>query len=75
MGLTSPNPSRLKMDKGMRLILAPKSHRALLKTEFPISHGIAKLPGSFSLWGNFLRSIALHSSVRFTVLNSDNFFS
>ena len=45
MGLAFLNPSHLKMDKGMRLILAPKSHRALSKIEFPILHGIVKLPG------------------------------
>ena len=27
VGLASPKPSRLKMDKGMGLILAPKSHK------------------------------------------------
>ena len=54
MGLASPNRSRLKIDKGMRLILAPKSHKALSKIEFPILHGIVKLPGSFSFCGSFL---------------------
>ena len=54
VGLASPNPSPLKMDKGMRLILAPKSHRALSKIEFHILHGIVKLPESFSFCGNFL---------------------
>ena len=54
VGLASPKPGRLKMDKGMRLILAPKSHRALSKIEFPILQGIIKLPGSFNLCGNFL---------------------
>ena len=72
MGLASPNPSRLKIDKGTRLILALKSHRALSKIEFPILHGIVKLPRSFSFCGNFLWSIALHSSVSFTISKSDN---
>ena len=31
VGLASPKPSCLKMDKSMRLILAPKSHRELSK--------------------------------------------
>ena len=53
VGLASPKPNHLKMDKGMRLILAPKSHRALLKIEFPILQRIVKLPGSFSFCGNF----------------------
>ena len=54
VGLASPNPSSLKMDKGMRLILAPKSHKARSKIEFFIIHGIVKLSGSFSFYGNFL---------------------
>ena len=54
MGLALPNPSHLKLDKGMRLILAPKSYKALLKIEFPILHGIVKLLGSFTFCGNFL---------------------
>ena len=48
MGLASPNPNHLKIVKGMRLILALKSHKALLNIEFPILHGTVKLPGSFS---------------------------
>ena len=54
VGRASPNPSHLNMDKGMRLILAPRSHKALLKMEFPIVHGIVKLPGYFSFCGSFL---------------------
>ena len=54
VGLASPNPNRLNMDKGMRLILAPKSHRVLSKIEFPILQGIVKLPRSFNFYGNFL---------------------
>ena len=54
VGRASPNPSHLNMDKGMRLILAPRSHKALSKIEFPIVHGIVKLPGSFSFCGSFL---------------------
>ena len=51
---TSPNPSHLNMDKGMRLILAPRSHKSPSKMEFPIVHRIVKLPGSFSFCGSFL---------------------
>ena len=54
VGRVSPNPSSLNMDNGMRFILAPKSHKALLKMEFPMVQGIVKLPGSFSFFGNFL---------------------
>ena len=72
VGLASPNLIRLKIDKGMRLILAPESHKALSKIEFPILHGIVKLLGSFSFYGRFLCEIALHSSVRFTISKYDN---
>ena len=39
------------MDKGITLMLAPKSHKALSMTNLPTTHGIEKLPGSFSLGG------------------------
>ena len=48
VGRASPNPNRPTMDQGMRLILASRSHKALSNMEFPIVHGIVKLPGSFS---------------------------
>ena len=54
VGRASPNLSHLNMDKGMRLILAPKSHKALSKMEFLIVHRIVKLRGSFSFCGSFL---------------------
>ena len=50
----SPNPKRLNMDKGMRLIQAPKSHNALSNIAFPMVQGIVKLPESFSFCGIFL---------------------
>ena len=54
VGRASPNPRRPNMDKGMRLILASKSHKALSNMAFPMVHGIVKLPGSFSFYGSFL---------------------
>ena len=54
VGRTSLNPRRLNMDKGIRLILAPKSHKALSKMAFPMVQGIVKLLGSFSFCGSFL---------------------
>ena len=69
----SPNPSRLNMDNGVRLILAPRSHKAFSKVEFSMVQGIVKLLGSFSFYGSFLCKMALHSSVRFTISKSDNF--
>ena len=72
VGQASPNLSHLNMDNDMRFILAPKSHKALSKMEFPMVQGIVKLPGSFSFCGSFLSRMALHSSVRFTVSKSDH---
>ena len=54
VGRALPNPSHLNMDNDMRLILAPRSHKALSKMEFPMVQGIVKLPGSFSFYGRFL---------------------
>ena len=68
----SPNPNHLNIDSSMRLILAPISHKAFSKMEFPIMHGMVKLPRSFSFFGSFRCKMALHSSVRFTVSKSDN---
>ena len=72
VGRASPNPNRMNIDSSMRLILAPRSHKAFSKMEFPIMHGMVKLPGSFSFYGSFRCRMALHSSMRFTVSKSDN---
>ena len=56
----------------MRLILAPRLHKALSKMGFSMVQGIVKLPGSLSFYGSFLLRMALHSSVRFTVSKSDS---
>ena len=72
VGRALPNPNRLNIDSGMRLILAPRSHNAFSKMEFPIMHGIVKLPGSFSFCGSFRYKMALQSSVRFTISKSDS---
>jgi hypothetical protein len=53
VGLASPKSSFLKIVKGIRLMLAPKSHRAFLNIASPMEHGIVKLPESLSLGGNF----------------------
>ena len=69
-GLAYPNPNFLKIESGIKFMLAPKSHNALLKKELSMVQRIVKLPGSFNFFGNFLYRMALHSSVRFTVSNS-----
>lgn len=51
----------------MKLTLATKSHKAVLKWEFPIVHGMVKLLRSFNLGGNFFTRIVLHSSLSMTV--------
>ena len=68
----SPNPNFLNIDSDIRLILAPRSHKAFSKMEFPIVHSIVKLSGSFSFCGNFHCRMALHSSMRYTVLKSNS---
>ena len=72
VGRASPNPNRLNIDSGMRLIIGPRSYKALLKMEFPIVHGIIKLSRYFSFCGSFRCRMALHSSVMFTVSKSDS---
>ena len=72
VGRASPNPNRLNIDSDMRLILAPKSHKAFSKMEFPIVHDIVKLMGSLSFCGSFRCRMALHSLVKFTVSKSDS---
>ena len=54
VGRASPNPNRLNIDSGMRLILTPRSHKAFSKMEFPIVHGMVKLSGSLSFCGSFI---------------------
>ena len=47
VGLTSSvNPSFQIVDAGIRLMLAPRSHRAVLVQAPSNVHGIIKLPGS-----------------------------
>ena len=72
VGQAYPNPNRLNIDSDIRLILATRSHKAFSKMEFPIVHGIVKLPGPFSFCGSFRCRMALHSSVRFIVSKSDS---
>ena len=72
IGRASPNPNCLNIDSDMRLILAPRSHKPFSKMEFPIVHGIVKLPRSFSFCGIFHCRMALHSLVRFTVTKFDS---
>lgn len=53
VGFTSPMPSFLKRENDIKFMLAPKSHKAVLKFSVSIMQGIEKLTGSLSLGGNF----------------------
>ena len=73
VGLSSPKPSFLKMERGIKLMLAPRSQSALSNTTFPIQHGIMKLPGSLSFGSTIFYNMALHSSESGIVLYSPIF--
>lgn len=45
-------PNFLKLEQGIRLILAPRSHNALPKKESPMFKGMVKLSRSFNFGGN-----------------------
>src|ERR1044072_1710205 len=63
VGVTSPKLSLLNIVRGIKFILAHKSHRASEIDEPSMSTGIVKLPNSFIFWGNVLCKIALQFSV------------
>ena len=73
LGFASPKPSFLKIDNGIKLILAPRLDKDFSNIELPIDHGIVKLFGSFSFGGNFLWWIALHSSEKAPVSYSPSY--
>lgn len=52
--LNSPIPSLLKIDDGIRLTLAPKSHSASLKWAYPMVHRIVNRPRSFMFGGSLV---------------------
>ena len=57
----------LKRENGIRLILAPKSHKHLGNSWTPTTQGRVKLPGSFNLVGILRVMIELQVSVNSTV--------
>ncbi|MFS7944940.1 hypothetical protein Hanom_Chr06g00518091 [Helianthus anomalus] len=69
VGLVVPRSSLLNINEGMRLMLAPRSARALRTGESPIEQGIVKLPGSIFFWGSLLSTRAEHSSPKLTNCN------
>ncbi|KAJ0587962.1 hypothetical protein HanIR_Chr04g0169181 [Helianthus annuus] len=73
IGLVFPRPSRLNIDAGMRLMLAPRSASALRMGDSPIEQGIVKLPGSIFFFGSLLSSRAEHFSPKLTNCNDSIF--
>ena len=73
MGVSSPKLSLLTIDKGIKLMLAPKSHNAFTISEFPIVQGIVKLPGSYIFIGKDLWITTLQVAVRLTTSSSSIF--
>lgn len=73
VGLSCPMSNHLQIKSAIRLILASRSHNALLKDSFPIVHGIEKLPRLFNLGKNLFWRIALHFSNSAIVSDSSNF--
>ena len=45
IGMSSPKLNLYTTDKGIKLILAPESHKAFLNSYFPMEQGMVKLPG------------------------------
>ena len=74
VGRASPYPNCLNIDRGMRLILAPRSHKAFSKMEFPIVHGIVKLPGFIAGWQFSLQDgTTLLSEVHYVKIRKSSF--
>jgi len=74
VGLGSYIPCFLKIDNGIRFMLAPKSYRDFSKCNSRMVQGTVKLLGSFNLGKSFLRTMAEHSSLRVIVSNFTNIF-
>jgi len=51
VGIISVSPSHWHIERGIKLILAPKSIRALPRATSPIEHGIVTTPRSLCLGG------------------------
>ena len=49
VGVSSPKLSLCTTDKGINLMLAPKSHKASFNSYFPMEQGMVNLPGPSSL--------------------------
>ena len=72
--LAAPNPSFLKIDKGIKLIETPESQRAFEKFKIPTKQGIVTLLRCLRFSGSLLDTMALHSLLRVIVPNFYSFF-
>lgn len=70
----APTPRRLNTDRGIRLMLAPKSQSALPTLTPPIEQGMVKLLGSLSLVGKTFVTTVVHSCDIASISNSLRFF-
>ena len=68
MGVSSPKLSLLTIDKGIKLLLALKSHGAFPISESLMVQGMVKLPGSYIFISKVLLLTALQVVVMFTTL-------
>jgi len=67
VGLISPKSNFSHKERGIKLTLDPKSHKARLIDTFPNRQRIEKLSRSLSIAGSLFWIAALHSSVKATV--------
>ena len=74
VGVSSPKLNLYTTDKGIKLMLAPESHKTFLNAYFPIVQGMVKLPRSFILAGRLFQITARHVAVRLTTPSSTIFF-
>ena len=69
VGVSSPKLSLCTIDRGIKFILAPESHKAFLNSYFPMEQGMVKLPGSFIFARSFCWIMALQV-VKLTIPSS-----
>ena len=73
VGVSPPKLSLFTTDNGIKLMLAPESHKAFLNSKFLMVKGMVKLPGSYIFFGKLLLITTLHVAIKFTTPSSENF--
>ena len=66
VGVSSAKLSLFITDSGIKLMLAPESHKAFLNSTFPIVQGMVKLLGSCILTGRLFWITILQVAIKFT---------